>query len=376
MAKRDCYEVLGVSKNASLEEIKKAYRKKALEYHPDRNPGDKNAEEKFKEATESYSILSDPNARQKYDQFGHAAFEQGAGMGAYGFQGFGDFSGFEDIFGDIFSSFFGGNVFAGGRRSRGRAGNDLRCEISISFEEAVFGVEKEVSISRRVLCSECEGSGAVKGSKHSTCSQCEGSGQVRLQQGFFTIARTCHVCGGSGQIVKNPCSSCHGHGVQAVESKLKIKVPAGVDHGQRLKLRGEGEAGGGGGPAGDLYVHISVKKHAFFERHENEIVCEVPIAFSIAALGGEIDVPTLEGKVKMKIPPGTPSGKAFKLKGKGVPVIGSGARGDQHVIIHVEVPKKISAERRELLQKLRELDESEADSESKTFFGKVKGMFG
>ncbi len=372
MAKRDYYEVLGVGRNASLDDVKKAYRKKALQHHPDRNPGDKSAEDKFKEATEAYSVLSDAEQRRKYDQFGHAAFDHTAHGGFGGFEGFGDFSGFEDIFGDLFSSFFGGSF----TRSRGRGGRDLRYDLEISFEEAVFGTEKEIAVSRRVLCDHCDGSGCKKGHHPETCPQCGGSGQIRIQQGFFAIGRTCHVCGGAGQHIKHPCETCSGTGLKAVSSKIKVKIPAGIDNGQRLKLRGEGESGMGGGPAGDLYVQVSVKKHPFFERQEYELICEVPISYATAALGAEIEVPTLEGKTTLKIPSGTPSGKVFRLKNQGVQYLGEMRRGDLHIRVYVEVPKRVSAARRELLEKLQTLEKEEGESDSKGFFGKVKEMFG
>lgn len=373
MAKRDYYEVLGVAKNASIDEIKKIYRKKALQYHPDRNPGNKEAEEKFKEATEAYSILSNAETRQKYDQFGHSAFEQGGGAGGFGgFEQYGDFSGFEDIFGDLFGSLFGGG---GTRRTRGRSGRDLQCSLEISFEDAISGAEKEVRIGRRVLCEVCEGSGAQKGTRPESCSQCHGSGQIRMQQGFFTIGRTCNVCAGSGQVVRNPCQKCNGSGLKVVESKINVKIPGGIDHGQRLKLRGEGEAGLAGGSAGDLYVEIAVKKHPIFERHESELLCEVPIAYTTAVLGAEIDVPTLEGKVRMKIPPGTPSGKIFRLKGKGAPILGTNRKGDQHVRVAIDIPKRINSEKRAVLEKLRELEIKEPSGEMKGFFDKVRDMF-
>lgn len=371
MAKRDCYEVLGVARTATLEEIKKAYRKKALEFHPDRNPGNAEAEEKFKEATEAYSILSDGDGRARYDQFGFAAFEQGRG----GFEGFGDFAGFEDIFGDLFSSFFGGQ--AGSRRagSRTRSGRDLRYDLEVTFEEAVFGTEKEIEVPRRTMCEKCAGTGAKSGTKPEGCQQCGGSGQIRIQQGFFTIGRTCHVCSGTGQVVRDPCSACSGQGLKSSSAKIRVKVPAGIDHGQRLKLRGEGESGLAGGPAGDLYVQIGVRKHAFFERQDTEIVCEMPISYSDAALGAEIDVPTLDGSAKLRIPAGTATGKVFRLKSKGVPVLGERSRGDQHVRIMIDVPKKVSAERKQLLEKLRELDKKEA-SDHGSFFDRMKSMFG
>ncbi|NLF26211.1 MAG: molecular chaperone DnaJ [Deltaproteobacteria bacterium] len=370
MSKRDYYEVLGVSRDASLDQIKKAYRTKALQFHPDRNPGDKEAEEKFKEATEAYSILADADNRRKYDQFGHAAFQQGGGFGgAADFSGI--FAGFEDVFGDIFSSFFGAG--GGGGRSRVRSGQDLRCDLEISFEEAAFGAEKEVEILRRVRCETCGGSGAAPGSAPERCRQCGGSGQYRMQQGFFTISRTCHVCNGSGSRIANPCSNCNGSGLKSAKSKIKVKVPAGIDHGQRLRLNGEGEPGLSGGPSGDLYVMISVKEHPVFEREESEIICEVPISYTTAVLGAEINVPTLEGEMKLKVPPGTPSGRIFRLKNRGIQILGTNRRGDQHVRVFIKIPEKLSPEHRELLEKLRE---QEKDYEQdKGLFEKVKSMF-
>lgn len=373
VAKRDYYEVLEVSRGASLEEIKKAYRKKAVKYHPDKNPGDPTAEEKFKEATEAYSALSDAESRAKYDRFGHAAFEQGRGGGGF----HGDFSGFEDIFGDVFSSFFGGSM-GGGRRGRGRGGNDLRYDLEVSFEEAAFGCEKEITIGRHQGCETCGGSRAAKGSAPERCSQCNGAGEIRIQQGFFTLARTCHACGGAGEVIKNPCTDCSGSGRTMKESRLKVKIPAGVDHGQRLKMRGEGEAGSGGGPAGDLFVQILISEHPIFQRQEAEVVCEIPITYSAAALGAEIDVPALDGPLKLKIPAGTPSGKVFRFKNKGIPILGSNPqrRGDHHVRVFVQVPSKVSDEERELLEKLAELQGSVVvDGAGRGFFEKVKDIF-
>jgi len=367
LAKRDFYEVLGVSKTATLEVIKKAYRQKAVLYHPDKNPGDKESEEKFKEATDAYSILSNPDQRSKYDQFGHAAFEQGRG----GFQDFGDFSGFEDIFGDIFSSFFGGS---GGGRAGVRGGRDLRYDLEVTFEEAAFGVEKNIKVDRQDRCDVCSGSGAVPGSSAETCPTCGGVGQTRVQQGFFTIARTCSSCGGAGKIIKDPCKTCHGSGTKRIKHSIKVKVPAGIDHGQRLKIRGEGEPGQGG-PAGDLYVQIFVKDHVFFHRENTEIICEFPISYSTAVLGGEVEVPTLDGVSTMKIPAGTQSGKIFRLRSKGVPVLGSSRRGDQHVKVFIDVPKKISEEKRRILEQLQEAEAKEPALNEKGFFDKVKNMF-
>lgn len=373
MAKRDYYEILGVSRTATVDEIKKAYRQAALKFHPDKNPGNKEAEAKFKEATEAYSVISDADNRQKYDQFGHAAFEQGGGAGA----GFGDFAGFEDIFGDLFSSFFGGQAASGGsgRRTRGRPGRDLRYDLEVAFEEAAFGAEKEIAISRHVACQKCSGSGAAEGTSAETCTQCRGAGQVRMQQGFFTISRTCHVCQGNGQIIKSPCGSCRGSGTEVVESTLKVKVPAGIDNGQRLKLRGEGEPGGGGGPSGDLYVQIAVKEHAIFQREEAEIICEVPVSYADAVLGAEIDIPTLEGPTKMKVPAATPSGKIFRLRNRGIQILGSNRRGDQHVRVIIDVPKKVSEDERVLLEKLRSFDQVRREETDKGFFDRMKGIF-
>ncbi|MCB0332636.1 MAG: molecular chaperone DnaJ [Bdellovibrionales bacterium] len=370
MSKRDCYEVLGVQKSASSDDIKRAYRKAAMKYHPDRNPGDKVAEDKFKEATEAYQILSDKDNRAKYDQFGHAAFE---GPGGGGFGG-GDFTGFEDLFGDIFSSFFGGQS-PFGSRSRGRAGRDLQYDLQVEFKEAVFGVEKEITIQREQQCETCSGSGAAKGSEPESCQQCGGRGQVAMQQGFFTISRTCPVCNGVGKIVRNPCSDCSGRGTRPVQNKLSVKVPAGIDHGQRLKLRGEGEPGSAGGPAGDLYVQVLVKDHEIFHRQDYDLICEVPINFAAAALGADVEVPTLEGKAKVKVAAGTPSGKVFRLRGKGVPVLGSERRGDLHVRMNVHVPTKLSAEQKELLEKLRELDGDIPREDEQGFFDKMKHLF-
>lgn len=372
MAKKDFYEVLGVARDASAAEIKKAYRKSALKYHPDKNPGDSVAEEKFKELSEAYAVLSDSEKRGRYDQYGHAAFEQGAG----GFQGF-DASAFEDVFGDIFSSFFGGAGGMGGaRKAKGRAGRDLQYDLDLTFEEAAFGTQKEISIHRPSLCGDCEGSGAKKGTSPQSCPECGGHGQVRVQQGFFTMSRTCHRCSGNGKIVPHPCPSCYGKGLVGKKVKISVKVPAGIDSGQRLRIRDEGEAGVDGAPNGDLFVRVVVQEHPFFQRQDSEIVCEVPIGYATAVLGGEVEVPTLDGKVKMRIPPGTPSGKVFRMKNRGIQILGTTRRGDQHTRVVVIVPEKISDERRSLLEQLRDLEISEAGDEPKGFFDKVKEMFG
>lgn len=368
--KRDYYEVLGVSRSASEEELKKAYRKLAMKYHPDRNPGDKQAEEHFKEASQAYQILSDAEKRAQYDRFGHAAFEHGAGPGGFDFSS----AGFEDLFGDIFGDFFGTGRSRG--RSRARRGEDLRYDLDITFEEAIFGTEKVIKIPRLASCEDCRGRGTKGGTERSACPACQGSGQIRFQQGFFTIAKTCGQCGGQGTVVRDPCRTCGGSGVTQKTTALNIKIPAGVDNGSRLKLRQEGEAGRGGGPPGDLYVVVSVQDHPLFVRQGHDILCEVPIGFPQAALGTEIDVPTVEGKVKMKIPAGSQSGTIFRLKGKGAPHVHGHGRGDQLVRVVVEIPRKLSAKQRELLEEFARSSGEEVSPLSKGFFDKVKEMFG
>ncbi|MGE0823159.1 MAG: molecular chaperone DnaJ [Candidatus Binatia bacterium] len=371
-SKADYYQLLGVNREATEDELKKAYRKAALRYHPDRNPGDKAAEEKFKELSEAYQILSDPEKRARYDRFGHAAFEQGAGPG--GFSGGFDFTGsFEDIFGDIFGDVFGGG--RGGRR-RARRGEDLSYSMEISFEESAFGTEKTISIPRTVACGTCEGKGNKPGTTAKTCGVCRGSGQVRFQQGFFTVARTCNQCGGQGSVITDPCQTCNGTGAVRKTSTLQVKIPAGVDTGARLKLRGEGEVALGGGPPGDLYILLHVREHPLFKRQDNTVICDIPISFPQAALGTEIEVPTLEGKIKLKIPAGTQSGNVFRLKGKGIADLRNGGRGDQLVRVMIETPKKLSPRQRELLEEFARLDGADVHPMSKGFFEKVKELFG
>lgn len=368
-AKRDYYEVLEIQRTASVEEIKKAYRKIALKCHPDRNPGDKAAEERFKEASEAYQILSDPERRTQYDRFGHAAFEQAGGFGGFDFAA----GGFEDIFGDIFGDFFGG-----GRRGRGRSrrGEDLRYDLEIDFEEAVFGAEKTLRVPRLVSCEDCKGSGSSNGAPRETCSACHGSGQLRYQQGLFSIAKTCGQCQGQGSVLRDPCRKCGGNGVVRSQHKLSVRIPAGVDTGSRLKLRGEGEAGSHGGPAGDLYVIMHVREHPLFSRDGNDVICDVPIGFTQAALGAEIEVPTPHGKMRLKIPAATQSGSVFRLKGKGVPDVRGYGHGDALVRVLVETPKKLSAKQRELLEEFARLSGEEVHPIAKGFFDKVKEMFG
>lgn len=367
--KKDYYEVLGVNRNASEEDIKKAYRKLALQHHPDRNPGDKQAEEKFKEVSEAYQVLSDGQKRAQYDQFGHAAFGDG-GPFAGGF----DFTaGFEDIFGDIFGEFFGAGT--GRRRGRGR-GEDLRYNLTLSFEEAVSGVEKKIKIPRHGPCETCRGAGAKPGTAPQTCPTCRGRGQVSFQQGFFSVSRTCNQCQGQGTLIKDPCATCGGTGRVRKLHTLSVKIPAGVDTGSRLKLRGEGETGPAGGASGDLYVVIQVEQHPIFIRDNLDIICEVPISFVQAALGAEIDVPTLDGKVKMKIPAATQSGKVFRMKGKGIKDVQGYHQGDQHVRITVETPTHLTSRQKELLKEFAALAGEEVSPLAKGFLDKMKELFG
>lgn len=375
--KRDYYEVLGVSKTATKDEIKKAYRKLAMQYHPDKNPGNAEAEAKFKECSHAADILMDDQKRSMYDRMGHSA-EQG-GMGGGGFGGFqgGDFGDLGDIFGDIFGDILGGQRRGGRGRSRSRAqgGDDLQTEMFVKFEEAAFGVEKELHIHRSAQCDTCHGSGAKKGSGPTTCDMCQGHGEVRRQQGFFTIAQPCPKCQGSGQMIKDPCETCHGKGRTKKKEKLSVKVPAGIDEGQRLKLSGQGDAGVNGGPAGDLYVLIHLQEHEFFKRDEYDVLCEVPISFSQAALGCEIEVPTLGGRVAMKIPEGTQAGQKMKLRNKGITKLGGYGFGDQIITIHVETPTKLNKEQREIFKSLQEMEQNSSNPMTKGFFDRVRELF-
>lgn len=377
MAKRDYYEVLGVAKNAGKDEIKKAYRKLAMQHHPDRNPGNKEAENKFKEASESAEVLLNDEKRQRYDQLGHAGLDgMGAGGGANGFQG--DFGDLGDIFGDIFGDILGGGGRrrgGSGGRSRGRPGSDLQMNLKVSFKEAAFGVEQEIHYNKLVECETCHGSGGKSGAGPTTCDVCRGHGEVRRQQGFFTMASTCPKCQGSGQMISDPCGTCHGDGRKRKKVTLQVKVPAGIDTDQRLKLSSEGDSGTQGGRPGDLYVNIEVQPHEFFERDGYDISCTVPVSFSQSALGAEIFVPTLDGKVEVKIPAGTQSGKKMRLKGKGVTKLGGHGIGDQILVIHVETPTKLSAEQREIFEKLSKFDKSQSNPMGKTFLDKFKDLF-
>ncbi|MBA2404598.1 MAG: molecular chaperone DnaJ [Bdellovibrionales bacterium] len=379
--KRDYYEILGVARGATKDEIKKAYRKQAMQHHPDKNPGNKESEAKFKEASHAADILMDDQKRQMYDRMGHAA-EQGGGGGGFGggFQGGGDFGDLGDIFGDIFGDILGGQRSrGGGRGGRGRArataGDDLQTEMFVSFEEAAFGVEKELQINRSCQCETCHGSGAKKGSGPVTCETCQGHGEIRRQQGFFTIAQPCPRCHGSGQMIKDPCETCSGRGRTKKREKLSVKVPAGIDEGQRLKLSGQGDAGSNGGPGGDLFVLIHLQEHEFFKRDEYDVLCEVPISFSQAALGCEIEVPTLGGRVSMKIPDGTQAGQKMKLRNKGVTKLGGYGFGDQIITIHVETPTKLSKEQRDIFHRLSEMEQNSSNPMTKGFFNRVKELF-
>lgn len=372
--KRDYYEVLGVSKTASADEIKKAYRSLAKKYHPDMNPGDKEAEAKFKEVNEAYDVLSDEGKRQKYDQFGHAAFDPSAGAEGFGgFGGFGD-GGFD--FGDIFSSFFGGG--GGSRSSRNAAidGEDIVTRLTISFDEAVFGCKKEISYPRVEACDECSGTGAEKGSKPETCATCHGTGRVTVQQqtmfGRMQSQRSCSACRGTGKIVKNPCKNCNGKGYVRVTKKTELTIPAGIDNGQRIIRRGQGSAGRNGGAAGDLIIEVTVKAHKFFERERNNVYCEIPISFATAALGGEIVVPGLGGKDEtFQIPEGTQTGTTFTLKGKGIADVNTKRKGDLIFMVVVETPKDLTTEQKKLLSAFADSLGESNEIKSKSFFKKL-----
>jgi len=374
MAKRDYYEVLGVSKDATTDEIKKAYRKLARQYHPDANPGDQNAEAKFKEINEAYVVLCDPEKRAGYDRFGHAD-PNGQGFGGFGGfgGGFGDFGGF----GDIFDMFFGG----GGRRRTGpERGSDIRTDIEISLKDAAFGLEREIKVPRVETCGTCGGSKAAAGSKPQTCSTCGGTGQVQYSQstpfGRVVQSRTCDRCHGTGKIIDKPCPTCRGTGQVRKTRNIKINVPPGVDNGSRLRLAGEGEAGVRGGPPGDLYVYIHVKPHRIFQREGDDLICEIPVSFAQAALGDELDVPTLDGKARLKIPEGTQSGTIFRMKGKGIPHLNGYGQGDQHVRVKVITPTKLSDKQKELLREFNRIDsERQHGSGDKSFFEKMKDAF-
>jgi len=374
VSKRDYYEVLGVERSASEDEIKKAFRKAARKYHPDVNrDNQKEAEEKFKEVNEAYEILSNPERRAQYDQFGHAAFE--AGQGAGGFGGAGGFN-------DIFDMFFGQSGFGGfGRRPPGpEKGADLRYDMEITFEQAAFGMETEIEVPRTENCSVCDGSGASPGTHAQTCPQCQGTGQVQVAQntpfGRMVNVVTCDRCRGEGKIIQSPCKECHGRGKTRIRRKIKIKIPAGVDNGARLRVSHEGEAGMRGGPPGDLYVYLFVKSHKLFIREGNDVICDVPISIVQATIGDEIEVPTLDGKVKLRIPEGTQTGTIFRIKEKGIPYLKGHGRGDQHVRVKVVTPKKLTERQRELMVEFGRIGGVDVNPEQKGFFKKVKEFLG
>jgi len=375
MAKQDYYELLGVSRDSSDRDIKKAYRRLAMKYHPDRNPGDKEAEDKFKEISEAYEVLSDAQKKAAYDQFGHAGVDGQGGMGGFGGGGFeGNFS---DIFGDVFGDIFGGSG-GGRRRSSVQRGADLRYNLDLTLEEAVRGCEKTLQIPTYVSCETCDGSGAKPGTSAKTCSTCGGMGQVRMQQGFFSVQQTCPTCRGEGKVISDPCDSCHGQGRVEKTKTLQVKIPAGVDTGDRIRLAGEGEAGSHGGPAGDLYVQVHVREHAIFQRDGKHLYCEVPISFVDAALGGELDVPTLDGRVKLKIPTETQTGKLFRLRGKGVTPVRGGSVGDLMVKVIVETPVNLNSRQKELLREFADATEEGNSTHSPKkhgFFDSVKKFF-
>ena len=377
--KRDYYDVLGVSKSADATEIKKAYRKLAMKYHPDKNPGDKEAEEKFKEINEAYEVLSDETKRRNYDQFGHEGVNgQGFGGGGFGGQGFG---GFDDIFGDIFGDMFGGGFSGGGRqRRRGpERGSDIKQHINISFEEAAFGKKVQVKINRSEECDECHGSGAKPGTSKKTCPTCNGSGQVQSVQrtpfGNIASTRTCSTCNGEGEVIDSPCNKCHGKGSIRKVKTIEVDIPAGIDEGQMIKLSGQGELGTRGGPRGDLYIVVSVQNHSLFTREGYDVYLEMPITFAQATLGDKIQVPTLDGKVEYAIPEGTQTGTVFRLKGKGIPKLRSNVRGDQYVKVTVEIPKKLNEKQKELVREFAKECGEEVHERQKSLSDKVDKFF-
>ncbi len=371
--KKDYYEVLGVERSADESDLKRAYRKLAKQYHPDMNTDNKEAEYKFKEISEAYAVLSDPQKKQQYDNYGHAAFD-GAGFGGFG--------GFDFGFEDIFDSFFGGSPF-GGRSTRGRSGPrkgaDLQYSIEISFIEAAFGAKRDINVSRMQSCKDCDGSGSKPGTSPETCKHCNGSGQIRRVQstmfGQMVNMSTCEICRGEGKVITEPCETCHGNGRTKKTSKISINIPAGIDNGQTISLRGEGESGIKGGPAGDLYVSIRVKSHPIFKREGYNVICEIPITFTQAALGAELDVPTIEGTIKYTIPEGTQTGTVFKLRNKGIKYLNSNAKGDQFIKINVDVPTKLSDKQKELLREFAEISGDEVFEQRKGFFDKMKNLF-
>lgn len=370
--KRDYYEVLGVSRGCTEVELKASYRKLAMQYHPDRNPGNAEAEDKFKEASEAYAVLSDADKRAAYDRFGHAAVN-GAGGGFGGFEANVDFN---EIFGDFFGDIFGAAAGSGRRRSRAQRGNDLREDITLTFEEAVFGATREIKVRRHVTCPDCSGSGTAAGKHAVKCTQCDGRGQVRFQQGFFTVARTCMQCSGTGQVIKDPCPKCRAQGRVVKDEKLEVNVPAGVEDGTSLRYADRGEAGHQGGPAGDLYVVLRVKDHDFFTREGTDLFCTVPVSFSQLALGTEIPVPTLYGEHKLRVPEGTQTGAQFRIRGKGVQHLNRSTKGDLFVEVVVHTPAKLTKRQKELLQELDALTSIDNKPQKGGILSKMKDIFG
>lgn len=379
MAKRDYYEVLGVSKGASQEELKRAYRQKAKELHPDRNKDNPASEAAFKEVNEAYDVLKDDQKKAAYDRFGHAAFDGGMGGGRGGPRGGGqgDFaSAFSDVFEDLFGDFMGRGGGGAGGRSRAQRGSDLRYNMRIALEEAFTGAQKTISVPTSVACETCRGTGAEGGAEPVTCPTCSGMGKVRAQQGFFTVERTCPTCSGLGQIVKNPCRACGGAGRVEKERTLSVNIPAGVETGTRIRLAGEGEAGMRGGPAGDLYIFIEVKEHALFQRDGVHLFCRVPVSMATAALGGEVEVPSIDGgKSRVKVPEGSQTGKQMRLRGKGMPALRGGGAGDMVIELAVETPVSLTSRQRELLREFERIAEEENNPEGSSFFAKVRGFW-
>src|SRR5580658_3176035 len=375
VTKLDYYEVLSVSRDASDQELKTSYRKLAMQYHPDRNPDDPSAEAKFKECSEAYSVLSDPEKRAAYDRYGHAAFQNGGGGNPFTGGGFSGSVDLGDIFGEMFGEMFNMGGAGGRRASRVQRGRDLRYDLSLEFEEAVFGKEKEIKIRRMETCTDCKGTGASRGKAPVTCTQCGGRGQQRFQQGFFSVARTCSVCGGTGTLIVDPCTTCKGETRVQRDHTILVKVPAGVEQDTRIRYQGEGESGKFAGPAGDLYVVLSVKKHKFFERDGDDLHCVMPISFPQAALGTELEIETLHGPELLKVPEGTQSGKEFRLRGKGVPHLNAHGRGDLIVEVRVQTPAKLTRQQKELMRQLSESLKVDNVPQSRGLFDKVKEMF-
>ena len=378
MAKEDYYELLGVSRSATEEELKKAYRKKAVQYHPDKNPGDKASEEMFKKVSEAYEALKDPEKRAAYDRYGHAAF-QGPGQGPRGAGGFHDpYAIFREVFGLGGGGGGGGifeEMFGGGGRDGGRDGSDLRYDLEITLEEAAAGVEREISFRRLVACEHCHGSGAEPGSKRVTCPTCRGAGQIRRSGGIIVFAQTCPTCNGAGVKIEKPCTVCRGEGRVSKTTKLNVRIPPGVDTGSRLRSAGNGEAAAAGGTPGDLYIVLTVKEHELFERQGDDLFCEIPIKFTLATLGGSIEVPTLSGKASLKIPPATQSGTTFRLRDRGLPSLRGGRHGDQLIRVHVEVPTTLTAEQRRILDEFARVSGDAKEPTSRKFFEKAKKFF-